>query len=122
MSFHFKLFVYSTGEYALFINSLIFFKVSALYGKNKILAWSENYRYHEIGKLYHLTPHSLTGDGVPTASVHSLKKGLHCAKAEQAFFYVIYVYLLNIIYFCTSNDELKLYLNNVFLPLAEYFL
>lgn len=87
--------------------------------KNNKLAWSKNYRFHEIVKLYHLTPHSLTGDGVPTASVHSLKTGLHRKKAEQALFYVMDVYLLNVTYFYTSNDELKLYLNNVFLPVAE---
>lgn len=80
---------------------MLFFKVSA---KNNNLAWSENYRYHEIGKLYHLTPHSLTGDGVPTASVHSLKTGLHRKKAEQTLFCVMYVYLLNVAYFYTTND------------------
>lgn len=98
------------------MSSFIFFQS---FSRSNTLAWSENYRYHEIGKLYHLTPHSLTGDGVPAAPVHSLKTGLHREKAEQAFFYVMYVYLLNVTYFCTSNDELKLYLNNVLLPLAE---
>lgn len=40
-------------------------------------------------------------------------------KAEQALFYVMAVYILYITYICTSNGELKLYLINVLLPLAE---
>lgn len=48
-----------------------------------------------------------------------LKTGLHREKAEQALFYAVDVYLLNVTYICTSNDELKLYLNSVFLPLDE---
>lgn len=54
-----------------FVDNFFLKKVST---KIKILAWSENYRYHEKGKLNHLTPQSLTGDEVPAASVHFLKK------------------------------------------------
>lgn len=64
-------------------------------------------------------PQSLPGDGVPTASVHSLKTGLHREKAEPALFYVMDVFFLNVAYFYTSNDELNLYFINVLLPLAE---
>lgn len=48
--------------------------------------------------MYHLTLHALVlmGDGVPTASVHSLKKtGLHSEKAEQALFYIMEAHLLD---------------------------
>ena len=77
------------------MTSFTFSKVSS---KNNILV-SINYRYHEKVNVYHLTPQSLMGDGVPPASVPSLKTGLHRGKAEQALFYVIYVYHLNVTYF-----------------------
>lgn len=53
------------------MSSFIFFKVST---KTTVWCAQKTTVTMEKEKLYHLTPHSPTGVGVPTASVHSLKK------------------------------------------------
>lgn len=47
------------------------------------------------------------------------KTGLHSVKAEQALIYIVEAHLLNVTYFCTSKEVLKLYFINDLIPMTE---